>query len=70
MQAYVLFSCPVVSDSLTQWAAARQASLSFTISQSLLRLMSAESVMPSNCLKALKLNNKNNINPRNNTANS
>ena len=34
----------------TPWAAAYQASLSFTISQSLLRLMSAESVMPSNHL--------------------
>ena len=32
------------------WTAARQASLSFTISQSLLRLMSTESVMPSNHL--------------------
>ena len=32
----------------TPWAAARQASLSFTISQSLLKLMSIESVMPSN----------------------
>ena len=31
----------------TPWTAARQASLSFTISQSLLRLMSTESVMPS-----------------------
>ena len=31
----------------TQWTAARQASLSFTISQSLLKLMSIESVMPS-----------------------
>ena len=30
------------------WTAARQASLSFTISQSLLKLMSIESVMPSN----------------------
>ena len=34
----------------TPWTAANQASLSFTISQSLLRLMSIESVMPSNCL--------------------
>ena len=34
----------------TPWTAARQASLSFTISQSLLRLMSIESVMPSNHL--------------------
>ena len=32
------------------WAVARQASLSFTISQSLLKLMSFESVMPSNHL--------------------
>ena len=32
------------------WTAAHQASLSFTISQSLLRLMSIESVMPSNHL--------------------
>ena len=30
------------------WTAARQAPLSFTISQSLLRLMSIKSVMPSN----------------------
>ena len=34
----------------TPWTAACQASLSFTISWSLLRLMSTESVMPSNCL--------------------
>ena len=32
----------------TPWTAARQASLSFTISRSLLKLMSTESVMPSN----------------------
>ena len=32
------------------WTAARQVSLSFTVSQSLLRLMSIESVMPSNHL--------------------
>ena len=32
----------------TLWTAARQASLSFTISRSLLQLMSTESVMPSN----------------------
>ena len=32
----------------TSWTAARQASLSFTISRSLLKLMSIESVMPSN----------------------
>ena len=35
---------------MTPWAAAHQASLSFTISQSLLKLMSIESVMPSNQL--------------------
>ena len=34
----------------TPWTAARQASLSFTISQSLLKLMSVESVMPFNHL--------------------
>ena len=34
----------------TPWTAARQASLSFTISWSLLKLMSPESVMPSNHL--------------------
>ena len=35
---------------VTPWAAARQTSLSFTISQNLLKLMSIESVMPSNHL--------------------
>ena len=35
---------------VTPWTAARQASLSFTISGSLLKLMSIESVMPSNHL--------------------
>ena len=34
----------------TPWTAARQASLSFTVSQSLLKLMSIESMMPSNHL--------------------
>ena len=34
----------------TPWTAARQTSLSFTISRSLLKLMSIESVMPSNHL--------------------
>ena len=43
----LLFSHSVVSDS---WTAAHQASLTFTISQSLLKLMSIESVMPSNHL--------------------
>ena len=35
----------VMSDSVTPWTAAHQASLSFTVSQSLLKLMSIESVM-------------------------
>ena len=39
-----------MSDSATPWTAAHQASLSFTISQSLLKFMSIESVMPSNHL--------------------
>ena len=46
----VIFSYLVMSDSVTPWTAARQASLSFTISQSLLKLMSIELVMPSNHL--------------------
>ena len=37
-----------MSDSATPWSTACQASLSFTISQSLLKLMSIESVMPFN----------------------
>ena len=40
-------SCPIFA---TPWTAAHQASLSFTISWSLLRLMSIESMMPSNHL--------------------
>ena len=35
---------------MTPWTAARQASLSLTVSQSLLRIMSIESMMPSNHL--------------------
>ena len=46
----VQFSRSVVSDSAIPWTAAHQASLSFTDSQSLLKLMSSESVMPSNHL--------------------
>ena len=37
-------------DSVTPWTAARQASLSFTVSQSLIKPVSIESVMPSNHL--------------------
>ena len=46
----VQFSRSVMSDSATPWTAACQASLSITNSQSLLKLMSIESVMPSNHL--------------------
>ena len=46
----LLFSCSVMSNSLQPHGlhAAHQASLSFTISQSLLKYMSIESLMPSN----------------------
>ena len=44
------FSCSIVSDSPTPWIAACQASLSIINSQSLLKLISIESVMPSNHL--------------------
>ena len=46
----VQFSRSVMSDSVTPWTAACQASLSVTSSRSLLKLMSIESVMPSNHL--------------------
>ena len=46
----LLFSRSVVSDSTTPWTAACQASLSITISQSLLKLTSIVLVMPSNHL--------------------
>ena len=39
-----------MSDSVTPWAEAHQGSLRFTISPSLLKLMSIESMMPSNHL--------------------
>ena len=42
--------CCCVQLFATPWTAARQASLAFTISQSLLKLMSIESMMPSNHL--------------------
>ena len=45
-----LFCHSHVSESATPWTAARQVSLSFTISQSLLKLMSIKSAMPSNHL--------------------
>ena len=43
----VQFSCSAMSDSVTPWTAAHQASLSITNSHSLLKLMSIELVMPS-----------------------
>ena len=46
----VQFSRSVMSDSVTPWTAARQVSLSITNSQSLPKVMSIESAMPSNYL--------------------
>ena len=46
----LLFGRQAISDSATPWTVARQASLSITSSQSLLKLMSITSVMPSNHL--------------------
>ena len=46
----VQLNCSVASDSATPWTAARQASLSITNSLSFLKLMSIESVIPSNHL--------------------
>ena len=43
----MLFNCEVISNFTAPRTAARQASLSFTNSQSLLKLMPIESVMPS-----------------------
>ena len=46
----LLFNCKGMADSATPWIATCQTSLSFTISQSFLKLMSIELVMPSNYL--------------------
>ena len=46
----IQFSCPVVCNGATPWTVVHQASLSFIIPQGLLKLMSIESVMPSNHL--------------------
>ena len=46
----LLLSCSAVLDSVTPWTVELQDSLSFTISQSLLKLISTESVMLSNHL--------------------
>ena len=43
----LLFSCSVTFDPATPWTAEHQASLSFTISWSLFKQISTESVMPS-----------------------
>ena len=48
----VQFICSIASNSVTPWTAARQASLSITNFQSLLKLMSIESVMPSHPLSS------------------
>ena len=45
---FLLFSHSVVSDPVTSWTEAHQASLTITLSQSLLKLMSIELVMPFN----------------------
>ena len=50
MISLLLFICSAVSDSATPQPAARQASLSFTISRSLLKVTPTESGMPSNRL--------------------
>ena len=49
-QSVSQFSRSVMSDSVTPWTAACKASLSITNSQSQLKIMSIESVMPSNHL--------------------
>ena len=46
MLLLLLLSHSVVSNSVTPWTAAHQASLSFTISWSFLKLMSTQSIMP------------------------
>ena len=50
IQIVVVQSLSLVWLFTTPWTAAHQASLSFTISQNLLKLMSVESMMPSNNL--------------------
>ena len=49
-QTYLLFSCSIMSDSAPPWIIAHQTPLSFTVSRSLLKLMSIESMMPFNHL--------------------
>ena len=52
-KALLLFSPKVLSDSVTPWTAAHQPSLSFTISWSLLKFTSTDTVMLLNHLKGL-----------------
>ena len=52
-QHVVVQSLSRVQFFVTPWTAARQAFLSFTVSQSLLKLMSIELLMPSNHLISL-----------------
>ena len=47
---FLLFSLAVVSDFVTPWTGAYQASLSFTIPQNLPKFMSIELVIPSSHL--------------------
>ena len=54
-KAEVQFSRLFMSDSATPWIAACQPSLSITNSQSLLRLMSIELVMPSSHLLGFEI---------------
>ena len=49
------FSHSIMSGSVTPWTAAHQASLSITSSRTLLKLMSIESVIPSNHLILYRL---------------
>ena len=46
----LLFICSAVSDSEAPWTTACQASLSFTVSRSLLKLVSVELMVPSHPL--------------------
>ena len=50
LQAFAVQSLSHVQLFVTSWTATHQASLSFTLSRNLLKLMSIESVMPSNHL--------------------
>ena len=49
IKALLLFSHEVISDSATSWTVTRQTPLSSTISRSLFKFMSIESVILSNC---------------------